>query len=135
MHKTLFAYGTLLDADVRRVVLGSSMSQVSVVKASFLEHACLKLPDETYPILTEKPGEFVRGAVLHGLDDDLWKRVEFFESDEYELQRIAVTTDNGVEETWCYGAGNIMEGASETWSLANWQSLHKPQFLDMIGQY
>ena len=135
MTKTLFAYGTLLDAEVRSVVLGENAHQVALTTASLSNHACLRLPDESYPVLTHQPGARTVGAIIENLTDELWARIDFFESDEYELAPIQVETKAGQKETWCYGAGKVMPGATEPWSLKAWQQQHRSGFLKMIGPY
>ncbi len=134
MTKTLFAYGTLLHPDVRSVVLGDD-TKPSVTTATLRNHACLKLPDESYPVLAYQPGSVATGCLIGSLSEHAWARIDFFESDEYRLTPIQVDTPTGPMQTWCYGAGKVMPGAKEPWDLEVWQTHHLSAFLKMISHY
>ena len=135
MSIPLFVYGSMLDPDVRSIILGDSTQQVTLVTANLPDHVCLKLPDESYPVLSAESGCVTHGAILLGLDENSWDRMNFFESDEFKLVEISVLSQGRISPALCYGAGAIMQGAKQPWTLEHWQANHKEVFLGMIKPY
>jgi len=135
-RKPLFVYGSMLDEDVLEVVLGRRLAADARFTARLAGYVCVRLPDESYPILAPRPGGLVPGAVLSELRSDDWKRVEFFESTEYEFARCRVELDSGerVDAVYC-AEHDVAPGAAESWEFAWWRERHKPEYIVMIRQY
>ncbi len=135
-RKPLFVYGSMLDEDVLEVVLGRRLAPDARPTARLAGYVCVRLPDETYPILILRPGGLVHGAVLPDLREDDWERVQFFESSEYEFASCRVELDNGesVDAVYC-AEDDVAPGACESWEFAWWRECHKADYLVMIRQY
>lgn len=131
----LFVFGTLLDLDVLGIVLDREIEQPFVRPATLAGFRCVRISDETYPVLVEDPGAVVKGGVLWDLNGADWSRIRFFESYEYELEacRVEVEGDGIVEAVYC-SEGNTA-GAFEPWTLSWWQKHHKYNFLHLISAY
>jgi hypothetical protein len=127
--KPLFFYGTLLDEDVRAVVLRRhapaglvggvlrGWRRVSVVGASF-------------PILVRSRGGFVTGVLAYGLSARALAILDAWEQG-YRRARVVVECDDGAAvsaETYVPQPGRFAIGATD-WDLACWQRRHKPAYI------
>src|SRR5690606_9848568 len=63
-----FFYGTLLDADLRRVLCGPAADRWTIASATLADHRRGRSPGRTYPFLLPAPGESVDGIVADGVD-------------------------------------------------------------------
>jgi gamma-glutamylcyclotransferase (GGCT)/AIG2-like uncharacterized protein YtfP len=84
----LFAYGTLMCADIMRAVSGCP----ELVGSSGLlrDHHRLCVRGEHYPGLVPCPGACVEGIVYHAVPADAWARLDRFEGDLYVRASVAV---------------------------------------------
>lgn len=135
LKKALFVFGTLLDADVRSVVLAEEIHKRALVSAVAIGYQTFKLPDETYPILSPSPENQVEGGILTGLSRTQWDRLNFFEGDEYTLADIQVFAKGEPMDACYYGERSVVPGASSVWRLDWWQKHHKHDFLSLIIRY
>ena len=124
-----------MDLDVLGIVLGRKVEQPFIHSVTLAGFRCVRITDETYPVLVEEPGTVVEGGVLRDLNGADWSRIRFFESYEYELEpcRIKVEGAGIVEAVYC--SEGITAGAFEPWSLTWWQTHHKHNFLHLISAY
>ena len=131
----LFVFGTLLDLDVLGIVLDRKIEEPFIRSATLGGFRCVRISDETYPVLVAEPDAIVRGGVLQNLNDTDWSRIRFFESYEYELEPclIEVEGEEFVEAVYC--SEGITAGAFESWTLSWWQNHHKANFLHLITAY
>jgi len=77
----LFAYGTLMCADIMRVVSGSPGLAGS--RGLLRDHCRLCVRGEHYPGLVPRPGASVEGIVYRGVPAVAWERLDRFEGDMY----------------------------------------------------
>ena len=73
---TVFLYGTLLDPEHRKVVLGQS---VDTRTATLSDHAVVWDKNDRFPVLIDAPGQDVSGCLID-VDPDVLRRVEFYEA-------------------------------------------------------
>ena len=131
----LFVFGTLLDEDVLRIVLGRELPSSSRRCASLADHCRLKQHDDTYPIVERLAGGKVPGQLLMLNEQDM-ARVRFFEAEEYELESTQVLAATGevVEAMFCAERAT-WPGPRYSWSLRQWQRDHKGAFVEHASAY
>ncbi len=130
LDKPLFVYGTMLDREVAETVLGRALDPACVYRAWLDDYRVVRLPDDTYPMLIEAPGEHVAGAALYGLGDTDLDRVRFFESYEYDLIECTIRVAHyGDRRALRFGAAQEPPHHPEPWSLQWWRAAYKDRFL------
>jgi gamma-glutamylcyclotransferase (GGCT)/AIG2-like uncharacterized protein YtfP len=77
----LFAYGTLMCADIMRAVSGCPEPAGS--PGRLRDHCRLCVRGEHYPGLVPRPGASVEGIVYRAVPADAWARLDRFEGDMY----------------------------------------------------
>ena len=77
----LFAYGTLMCADIMRAVSGCPKPAGSA--GLLRDHCRLCVRGEHYPGLVPRPGASVEGIVYHAVPAGAWARLDRFEGDLY----------------------------------------------------
>lgn len=132
-----FFYGTLIDAEVRRAVLGLHAPRR-------VEPACLRgwrrvpVRGRSYPVIVADRTASVEGVLVCGLSPAARRRLERYEdSDLYALAELDVHPQ---------GRGRPVRGlvfiakaagasrGSGSWDLATWQRRHKRRFLLTLGR-
>lgn len=127
MH--LFGFGTLMDPEVRDLVVGRPVPPEAVAPAVLPGYRRVRVPDETYPALVPDPAGEVQGQLFGPLTAVELERVQFFESFEYALTAIEVRCrGRPVPAMACLATEEVLIGA-EPWDLAGWAAAHKPRFL------
>ena len=94
-----FFFGSLLDSDVRRVVLGREVAAVDVEAATLHGFVRLRAANDTYPSLRAQTGAVVEGIVVNDLNDEDVRRVLFFEGDEFSVEHHPVRLAAGATVT------------------------------------
>ncbi len=131
----LFVYGTLLDADLRRALLGPAARRLSVTNAVLKGYRRVALHGGAYPALRRDAAARVDGCVLAGTDRTVEARLTAYEGEEYRYARRPVEIA---------GMGRAMAGlfltrspppAGPPWSLADWQRRHKARVLRQAAHW
>ena len=132
----LFVYGSMRDADVRALVLGSDDSEVRTEPAWMPGVTAARVPGESYPYLVPTEGARVPGEVLYGLGETGLDRIHFFEGDEYALVKCEVERASGERLAAVHFAGvEIPPAPVVVWSLERWRASEKARFLAMAREY
>jgi len=137
---SLFFYGTLLDADVRRAVLGPRRTErLCLAPARLYGFRRVRASVGDYPILKPQPGAAVDGALVYdpaaiegagapALDRTALTRIAHFEGDEYVLrQRSVWLRQGGWATAWIFLPTHARYLTGKRWDLARWQRRSKPQ--------
>lgn len=128
-HRALpfFFYGTLMDADVRALVLPASS-----VAAAVLEPATLAgwrrvvMRRRRYPVIVRHSVSRVDGLLMRGLDRGAVSRLLAFETGEYVPRALTVeATAGGSARAWVFVASRAARPSSTTWDLEAWRRTHK----------
>ncbi len=136
MNLPLFVYGSMRDADVRALVLGSDRPEVRTEPAWMPGAAAARVPGESYPYLVPIEGARAPGEVLHGLGETYLDRIRFFEGDEYALVECSVERASGERVAAMHFGGVAMaQPPIVAWSLEQWQASEKARFLSMAREY
>lgn len=130
----LFVYGTLLDADLRRALLGPAARRLSVTNAVLKGYRRVALHGGVYPALRRDAAARVDGCVQAGTDRTVEARLTAYEGEEYRYARRPVEIA---------GLGPAMAGlfltrdppAGPPWSLADWQRRHKARVLRQLAHW
>jgi gamma-glutamylcyclotransferase (GGCT)/AIG2-like uncharacterized protein YtfP len=86
--RDLFAYGTLMCADIMRAVSGCPNLAGSA--GLLRDHCRLCVRGEHYPGLVPRPGASVEGIVYHAVPAGAWLRLDRFEGDMYVRASVDV---------------------------------------------
>ena len=85
-----FFYGTLIDPDIRRLVLAGRT--LAVEPASLAGWRRVVLPGVSYPTIVVDPAGCVSGALARGADADACRRLRRYEGRQYR-QITAIVND------------------------------------------
>ena len=136
MNLPLFVYGSMRDADVRALVLGSDRPEVRAEPAWMPGATAARVPGESYPHLVPSEGGRAPGEVLYGLGETCLDRIRFFEGDEYALVECVVERASGERIAAVHFGGVAIPPAPvAAWSLEQWQASEKARFLSMARKY
>jgi len=84
----LFCYGTLqLDEVFQRVCGAKRLSRPALLE----NHASYVMQGENYPGLHYEEGQQVNGCLYHGIDSNMWRKLDRFEGQEYTRKIVTVT--------------------------------------------
>lgn len=114
MH--FFAYGTLMVSDVIAAVCGCTQPGVAASLAGFRR---ARVTGQSYPAIVADARQQVEGLLYRDLDDTQWQRLDLFEGDQYERQRVRVETLSGPcdAETYVLARGAESLLSADHWSL------------------
>ena len=132
----LFFYGTLMDADVRRLALGAGAEGLRLEAARLYGYRRMAKRRSTAPVLVPRPGAWVEGILARGLDRRQVARLRHFEGCNYRLTPCAVRVGGGHEAGALVflGVGRLPLNRL-AWRLAPWQRRHKRAFLRLMAMW
>jgi len=126
LPRPLFVYGTLMDADIRALVLGR---QPGLRDAECAGARAVFLPGRVYPGLLAAAGARAPGLLLDGLTSDEMAALDAYEGGEYTRRVIEVSSGGRSVQAQTYWPLAGLPGDSPHWSLADWQRNHKAAML------
>ena len=88
----LFAYGTLMCADIMYEVSGFRRQPIQARLANYRRRV---VTGEDYPAIVPEPGCQVDGVVYGGLSPTIWARLDRFEGDMYARETETVVLTEG----------------------------------------
>jgi gamma-glutamylcyclotransferase (GGCT)/AIG2-like uncharacterized protein YtfP len=129
----LFAYGTLLCADILEAVTGCRLQGHP---ASLIGFRRWSLQGEDYPAVVPEEGAEVRGLLYEPLPAGAWQRLDRFEGAMY-ARRIGPVrlADGGARAAGCYvlQPGERHRLADPDWSLERFRRSGRERFLRRHG--
>ena len=124
-----FFYGTLMDPDVRALVLRGSARAIRIEPATLPDYRRVYIRHRTYPVVVRDRSARVAGCLAHGLRAVDAARLADFEGREYEAaKRHVVTAADETVEAWVFVAGARAAPTTASWDLETWQQRHKASF-------
>ena len=90
-----FFYGSLLDPDIRRAVMGPGAARCRIAPAALAGWRRRRRKDAIYPILERRRGASVAGCVVDGIDARMAARLRAFEGQSYGVATLAVRRADG----------------------------------------
>ncbi|MCA8928194.1 MAG: gamma-glutamylcyclotransferase [Alphaproteobacteria bacterium] len=129
MNPPLGVYGTLLDAEVRRLVLGRCRTRAGVLAG----WERVYVAGEIYPGIRPRAGARTDLLVLDGLDAPALARGDAFEGEEYERQVLQFTFADGEPgEAMVYVPTPAIRLSDRPWRYDwLWRARHRRRFLAM----
>ncbi len=124
-----FFYGTLLDAEVRALVMphrAEALTQTPAVLPGFRR---VQANCGYFPVLTRHATGRVEGAVIGGLDVRSLLLMAHFEGDEYLPQRVTVVQQGQRRGLWVFMPAHSGYATGRAWSLERWQRGHKRRLI------
>jgi hypothetical protein len=128
-----FFYGTLLDHDVRRAVLGPVADRLEPEAAQLRDWHRVRFAGRVYPVIVPRAGRMVEGCIVRGLPASAVVRLRQFEGPEYLLARVRVTADSGsdVLARAFVGSGRLAP-STVSWHLEDWTRRYKAALLRQL---
>ena len=126
----LAVYGTLLDAEVRQMVLGPC----GVSGATLAGWDRVYVAGAIYPAVRERADAETDVLVLEGLEPDAIARGDAFEGAEYQRRALPLTftADGSRGEAMVYVPTLEVRLSNQPWTYdAAWRTAHLPVFLAM----
>jgi Gamma-glutamyl cyclotransferase, AIG2-like len=124
-----FFYGTLMDEDVRRAVLG--VRALAPTESAILEGwRRVKMAGASYPMIVRARNHRVDGILMHGIDRRAHEMLQLYEGDEYAMIGVVVAAAGAMVSARMFvpRPGLPVRGRGP-WDLATWQRRHKRRFL------
>lgn len=126
-----FFYGTLLDADVRRAVLGT-LAPASVEPARLAGWRRFSLAGVTFPIARPERGAAIDGLLVRGLDAQAGRLLDVYEGPGYARRTVELAS--GVSAILYAEDGSRSFAVSpQPWDLEIWVRRHKKAYLGKLA--
>jgi len=136
MSPPLFCFGSLMDLDVLRLVIGDNADTVEMQSGSLPGFYKARLPHESYPMLVAAAEEEAQGQLIYGLSPESLDRIIFFEGEEYELTPCKVRCNSGeLVSALFFDEGNMPPPVTETWDFDHWRDHYKNYMLRQSAKY
>ncbi len=127
-----FFYGTLLDADVRRIVVGRAVPDAAVTPAMLAGYRRVRVVGKWFPMLVPGlAGDTVDGVLAAGFGHAEIARLVAYEGPHYALERVALRLAGGKAATGLVflARAGALKPSNEPWELEPWQRAEKPRVL------
>lgn len=126
----LFFFGTLMDPEVRAIVMGRDVHPEQVEAAVAQGFRRVFVAGRHYPMLLKHNSGWVDGTLVKGLDAERIHRLQVYEGWEYTLQPIQVrTASGGMVMAHVFLCPPHIAPDRRSWRLEEWQRRHKRSFL------
>lgn len=133
-----FFYGTLIDPDVRRVVLGARAAAAIHLRDAVLpnwERRAMR--GVSYPVILARAGGRVAGMLASGLDARGRRRLVAYEGEGYDLVRVDVVLGDATTKpalVFAPSLGGPLKPDTASWCYARWARESKRAFMREIGE-
>lgn len=133
-----FFYGTLVDADVRRLVLRREVPDEMVVPAVLSAFKRYAVRGRPYPAAVPVAGASIDGVVMPQVSLRDAAMLTCFEGSDYEARLCQVTpsSDPGTSRSaWVFVASERVPHSEAAWSIDDWRAQHKPAFIEIATSW
>lgn len=131
-----FFYGTLMDPDVCRAVLGDCAEALKIRPALLTGFRRVRANCGNYPVLVRRRGGFVSGHLVEGLDYEALLSMAHFEGREYEPRRALVIDRDGCRVTaWLFLPNHLHLATDRSWDLRRWRYSGKRLLLRQLCRW
>lgn len=129
----LFFYGTLLDAEIRRAVVGRDLADLR--PASVIGFCRRPAKGRSYPVLVHRHGARVGGLAVGDIDRAVLLRLCAYEGCEYRLASVTLLDGDGRRGMGrAFLPHRAVLAAPGDWSLRGWQRVAKKAFLRRLRE-
>ena len=127
---SFFFFGTLMDPDLRDLVVGRPVSEKCVLKAFLPDTRRVAIRGQSYPIVVPDVGNRVEGHLVRDLDETAAARLSYYEGDEFNagLRDIELPTGD-FTRAWAFLSETDLSQTSGKWQLGDWQRQFKHKTL------
>lgn len=124
---SLFVYGTLCVPVVRRSIIGR---ETSAEPASLPGFRCEELRGVVFPGIQPAAGERAIGALVKGLSEREFQKLDDFEADLYQRQEVTVDLDDETAPAFAYVVAERHRDqlTGEPWSLEEFVVKHLDRY-------
>ncbi|MET4699177.1 hypothetical protein ABIE65_002207 [Constrictibacter sp. MBR-5] len=127
-----FFYGTLLDPDVRRAVLGTATE--AGMPAALDGWRRVFVRGDCYPVIRPARGSTVDGMVFAGVNLEGARLLRQYEGPSYRERRLTVRgADGGIVSAAVFVPKDAGVATGGPWTLASWRVRHKRPYLRRDG--
>ncbi len=129
-----FFYGTLIDPEIRRLVLGRHAPRV-VEPATLRGWRRVPVPAKTYPMIVPDTAGNVDGILARGLNAAARRRLERYEDDLYAVAPVEVGLVDRKRKVLAlafFAQVSRVPCGAKTWDFAEWQRRHKRRFIQTL---
>ena len=131
---SFFFYGTLIDPDVRRLVLGVESQKLNVMPAWLPRFTVRYVLRARYPALRPKPGGRAAGIVITGLSRKQALTLDRYEGDAYRRNICMVRlADRRQIAAFVYMPLAKLQIGPRPWIFETWHARDKANFLWASG--
>jgi gamma-glutamylcyclotransferase (GGCT)/AIG2-like uncharacterized protein YtfP len=126
----LFFYGTLLDPDVRHIVLAEEIERLTIRPAVLGGYRRVRARNGDYPVLVRRTAGRVPGELVEGLSPEGLLKLAHFEGPDYlPREEAVVVAGGGRSAAWVLVPRRRGLASGAAWDLRRWQQRHKPRML------
>lgn len=132
-----FFYGTLLDLDVRRAVLGPTRGNDRGAPAVLPGYVRRRARHGNYPVLVRRLGRWVAGEVFEDLSPREVFLIAHFEGKEYgpALRTVVDQESRGGRPAWTFLPIRHADVTAQAWHQRHWARKGKPRLLREISRW
>jgi hypothetical protein len=125
-----FFFGTLMDPEVRRVVIGRDLAPGQIEAAVLEQFRRVYVANRNYPMLLPHSSGWVDGLLAHNVDPEAARRLMAFEGREYHLVPVTVADLHGhLAKAAAFLPDRTVKANRRAWYLEIWQRRYKRLFL------
>ena len=131
-----FFYGTLMDSEVCRIVLGAPGGAMPAVPAVLPGYNRVRARAADFPVLVRRTGGRVRGQLVSGLDQAALLPIAHFEGPDYAPRRVLIIDSAGRRRVaWIFQGEGVGLASAKDWDLKRWQLRHKARLLPQLRRW
>lgn len=135
-----FFFGTLMDPDVRRLIIGRDLAPGQIEPAVIEHFRRVHVAKRNYPMLLPHASGWVDGLLAYHLDAEAMRRLMVYEGIEYHLVPIFVADLRGhLVKAAAFLSDRSVQPDHRAWHLETWQRRYKRAFLrraaDLMDRY
>ncbi len=131
-----FFYGTLMDPDVCRAVLGDCAEALEIRPALLTGYRRVRANCGNYPVLVRRRGGFLPGLLVEGMTYEALLAIAHFEGQEYEPRRALIIDRNGRRVTaWLFLPNHPRLATDRSWDLHRWRNSGKHLLLRQLRRW
>lgn len=130
-----FFYGTLLDPEVLRIVLGDASAARRLEPATVEGFRRVYVAGKTYPILVRKASSTVAGATFDRATPQERDALVRYEGDGYVVEEHRATLAGGGSvpvSVFVPRPGGTLNASDVDWDFETWAAKHRAAFLSAI---
>ncbi len=128
-----FFYGTLMDPEVAREILGRPLSGCSPAQGILPGYKRVCVEGASYPAIKLDPDHHVDGLVVSRISELEAFRLKRYEGSDYDMLSLGIQVlDSVIENVRVFTPKETLKLTDTPWDFKRWQSEDKKRFLKAI---